>query len=797
MRLQFKILIPIISLFAFFMVLSGFLAYRETAESLQKAAINNFGGEAAALVRAIRGLANTSMENISRTAEDNNILAFYLGDTASRDRVDSITAVLKKLEASYPGFDRITLLNLEGRVLTSSRPELSKVGDSFADRNYFQEALQGNLFLAPPFFSRVVKKPVMTTSSPVRNGDKIVGVVYATMDLDPFFNAYVAPVNVAEKGFAYIVNNKGLVVMAKNADWLFKEDLPSVAQYKEWIASASDGWKEFTGNDGVAVLAYYKIEPMTGLMAVVRADVSDVYSGVLELRNTSLLIILCSILGGSLLVFMVVRPIVHALSKGVVFAGQIAAGNLNGTFEVKRNDEIGKLADALNSIPTSLKEIVHEYGYLEDVIEKGELNATGDEKKFSGDFATLVKGTNSILSRYLYVLESIPSPVVMMGADMRVTFLNSVARKLAGEHYAGSSYQQLFNLEDYFTETCAMKQAVATKAVAHSETVARPQGSVMEVSYTVIPMLDRKRELIALLLCITDLTEIKKIQRTILQVANRAMEISDRVAAAAKDLSDKVEQVTSGTSIQRDRADSTATAMEEMNSTVLEVARSAGEASAEADYTQSKAREGSTLVGQVVASIEALHKVTDDITLNINSLGAQTEAIGSVMGVISDIADQTNLLALNAAIEAARAGEAGRGFAVVADEVRKLAEKTVTATSEVGTSITGIQAATAQNIQRFTQAAELVAKATDLSVTSGEALNDILRFSERSAAVIAGIATAAEQQSATSEEINHSIVEINRIAGDTANGMEEASAAVHDLANIAMELKVLLDNLKA
>ena len=797
MKLQLKILLPIIGLFMLFMGLSGYLAYTQTADSLRASLIDNMDGEASALVRAIDNLSRTSVENIVRTADNEAVLRFFEGDIHAPESVATLTPVLKRLEASYPGFDRITVLSTEGKVLATSRPELSKIGDGFADRNYFKGAIQGKPFLSPPFFSRVVNKPIMAASSPIMNGGKLVGVVYATMDLDPFFNSFIAPVKVSEKGFAYIVNSEGMVVMAKNADWLFKPDLPSVATYKEWIAKKQDGPAEYVGNDGRDVVAYHKTEPISGLMAIVRAEADDAYAGLYTLRNTSAIIILCSILLGSLLVFLVVRPVVRSLHKGVVFAGEVAAGHLDGTLDVHRNDEIGKLADALRAIPASLKEIIVEYKTLETNIEAGEMNTTGNEGKFSGDFAMLIRGTNAILGRFRTVLENIPSPVVILNKDLKATYLNRVARDLAGEDFQGKTCLQLFAREDFGSNTDALKIAVETKKAARAETIAHPQGRAMDVAYNAIPMLDAKGNLLSVMQLITDLTDIKNTQRTILEVANQALDISNRVAAASEQLSAQVEQVNSGTAVQRDRVNSTATAMEEMNSTVLEVARNAGDAREEAENTQGKAREGSSLVGQVITSIKQVSEVSQELSDNIQSLGKQTEAIGSVMGVISDIADQTNLLALNAAIEAARAGEAGRGFAVVADEVRKLAEKTMSATSEVGSSITGIQTATVQNIQRFSHAAELVAKASDLAQTSGQALDEILVFAERNAAVISGIATAAEEQSATSEEINHSVEEIHRIAGETASGMQEASAAVRSLAELAIELKVLLDKLQA
>ncbi|MCC8195016.1 MAG: hypothetical protein LIP28_10260, partial [Deltaproteobacteria bacterium] len=192
MKLQLKILLPIIGLLVLFMGLSGTLAYRQTAESLRASLIDNMEGEASALVRALHDFSQTSVENIERTAANESVMRFFSDGVHAAENVAAITPALQRLEASYPSFDRITILDPEGRVLATSRPELSKIGDNFADRNYFKEAIQGKPFLAPPFFSRVVNKPIMAASAPIMADGKIAGVVYATMDLDPFYNAFVA-----------------------------------------------------------------------------------------------------------------------------------------------------------------------------------------------------------------------------------------------------------------------------------------------------------------------------------------------------------------------------------------------------------------------------------------------------------------------------------------------------------------------------------------------------------------------------------------------------------------------------
>ena len=172
-----------------------------------------------------------------------------------------------------------------------------------------------------------------------------------------------------------------------------------------------------------------------------------------------------------------------------------------------------------------------------------------------------------------------------------------------------------------------------------------------------------------------------------LQAAHELEGVVEVITSASEELSAQIEESSRGSEEQSHRVSETATAMEEMNATVLEVAKNAFQAAETADKAKHKAEEGSSIVKQAISGIAGVQRQALDMKTDMTTLGQQAQGIGQIMSVISDIADQTNLLALNAAIEAARAGEAGRGFAVVADEVRKLAEKTMTATKEVGDAI--------------------------------------------------------------------------------------------------------------
>jgi len=205
-----------------------------------------------------------------------------------------------------------------------------------------------------------------------------------------------------------------------------------------------------------------------------------------------------------------------------------------------------------------------------------------------------------------------------------------------------------------------------------------------------------------------------------------------------------------------------ATAMEEMSMTVNEVAGNTNNASDSASQVSDNALEGQKVVNQAVREMQKVAEVVRSSAVIVGNLGATSEKIGEFVNVINEIADQTNLLALNAAIEAARAGEQGRGFAVVADEVRRLAERTMTSTKQISTMVAEIQNGTRLAVESIERGKDEAEKGEELSHKAEESLNSIVQSVEEIKNMIAQIATASEEQAATATVIASNLEEISR-----------------------------------
>ncbi|KAA0983444.1 methyl-accepting chemotaxis protein [Pseudomonas sp. ANT_J12] len=278
------------------------------------------------------------------------------------------------------------------------------------------------------------------------------------------------------------------------------------------------------------------------------------------------------------------------------------------------------------------------------------------------------------------------------------------------------------------------------------------------------------------------------LRQTIEQIAGSATQLG----AAAEELSTVTEEASRGLQQQNNEIEQAATAVNEMTAAVEEVARNAVSTSEASNQSTQAAREGRNRVVETVDAIQTMtHDVQNTATM-IEGLAAQGRDIGKVLDVIRAIAEQTNLLALNAAIEAARAGEAGRGFAVVADEVRALAHRTAQSTQEIEKMVAGIQNGTGEAVSSMQQSNQRTQSTLEMARSAGVALEQITQsihlINERNLV----IASASEEQAQVSREVDRNLVNIRDLATQSAAGANQTSAATHELSRLAVDLNAMV-----
>ncbi len=269
-----------------------------------------------------------------------------------------------------------------------------------------------------------------------------------------------------------------------------------------------------------------------------------------------------------------------------------------------------------------------------------------------------------------------------------------------------------------------------------------------------------------------------------------------KLVSAAGQIASSAEQTRRGASDQTDQMTQVATAVEEMTATIVESSRNASEANDGSRNAAETAGTGGQIVNETIQGMQQIASVVRESAESIGKLAKSADQIGEIISVIDDIADQTNLLALNAAIEAARAGEQGRGFAVVADEVRKLAERTGKATGEITGMIKGIQTDTEVAVGSMETGIQNVDKGRELADKAGTSLTEIVNMSQAVQDMIAQIATAAEEQSSAAEQISRTIENVSSIARESASGAEQSATAAGELNNQAEDMQKMVGKFK-
>ncbi len=473
------------------------------------------------------------------------------------------------------------------------------------------------------------------------------------------------------------------------------------------------------------------------------------------------------ITGGVLLLILagvwavVACSVCRPLRSGLAFADGLSSGNLDVRWEHDVHDEFGHLASVLNRV-------------CEEIV---------DERRMYKD-----------------ILNSLPYPLATMDMERRFTFINE-----AGEKMFNMSFESLrgkpchnWNASVCNTEYCALECYLRG-----IKDVVFEQGELGILRARVVPLHDRQGKHIGFIDMVFDITEehrnrerISSLHDAITDSAREARQIAEQQDAMFRDVRTQQENTTELAGEQDSASARTVEDMRGMHESMMRMAVRVQEATRNAQSTQEEAGRGASMVSQAVAEMGKLTERTAALADDMRHLGGVAAEITHVITLIEDIADQTNLLALNAAIEAARAGEAGRGFAVVADEVRKLAEKTMNATREVAQSVTAIQTGVEKSADMTSQVVSLSDKSSELAAQAGEMLDNIVGLSRHTAGEIAEVVDEVERQSEVSQAIGDRMTALSGQAQRTVGNMEQSLRQVSELAQLSQNLRQIIEAMR-
>ncbi|QQS37617.1 MAG: HAMP domain-containing protein [Ignavibacteriales bacterium] len=465
------------------------------------------------------------------------------------------------------------------------------------------------------------------------------------------------------------------------------------------------------------------------------------------------------------IVFLVKKNILNDLFKFIKATKEFSKGNLNVEIDCVRKDEFGEMADSLKHLQqnlTSQADTLQEFA-------KGNFDADvtvlSSEDKL-GHSVEQIKHSLNNLSKDAKSL-SVAAEEGNLSERANESVHAGIFRKII------HGFNKTF---DYLTEPIKEGSAV----LAHYS-----QG---DLSLRMNGEYKGEHQHLK--------NDINRLGESLSELINQVAQAVQATASAANQISSSSEEMAAGAQQQSSQAAEVASAIEEMTKTIYETTKNTVSASDASKHAGQVADEGGEIVKLTIDGMNKIADVVRKSAVTVQALGKNSDQIGEIIQVIDDIADQTNLLALNAAIEAARAGEQGRGFAVVADEVRKLAERTTKATKEIASMIKNIQQDTFDAVDSMQKGTDEVESGKALAEKAGSSLEQIINGAGKVVDIVTQVAAASEEQSSAAEQISKNIESINHVTQESAQGIQQIASAEEDLNRLTNTLEDLISRFK-
>ncbi|HPP39987.1 MAG TPA: methyl-accepting chemotaxis protein [Candidatus Kapabacteria bacterium] len=548
--------------------------------------------------------------------------------------------------------------------------------------------------------------------------------------------------------------------------------------------------------------------------------------------------------------------IIGPLNVAAEYVDRISKGDIPPKITDEYKGDFNEIKNNLNTCIDAINALVADANMLSKAAVEGRLDTRADASKHQGDFRKIVQGVNDTLNAVIGPLNvaaeyidriskgDIPPKItdeykgdfneiknnlnLLIDADQRISNillevskgnLNVTINERSSQDILIKSLKTTIkSIQELIDDTEIIANAAEEGKLEVRADIDKHEGAYKELIKSfnntlnsVITPIKEAGQVLGIM-AMGDLTvrmlgdykgDLSKLKDDINSLADslngliqQVNELVNNTASSAAEISATAESIATASQEQSSQADEVASAVEEMTRTITENALAANKTAEVAKVSGKIATEGGSVVSQTVNKMRDIANVVKNSADNIQKLGESSKQIGEIISVIDDIADQTNLLALNAAIEAARAGEQGRGFAVVADEVRKLAERTTEATKQIAIMIKGIQSETEAAVLAMNKGTAEVTNGIELADKAGQSLQQILNSTQEVIDMINQIAAASEEQSATSEQISKNVTSISQVTSESAKRVEDVAHTAEELAKMTNQLADLMRQFK-
>ena len=505
--------------------------------------------------------------------------------------------------------------------------------------------------------------------------------------------------------------------------------------------------------------------------------------------------------------------VIGPLNVAAEYVDRISKGDIPAKISDSYNGDFNEIKNNLNQAIDAVTTLVTDAKMLSQAAVEGKLATRAEASKHQGDFRKIVEGVNS-------TLDAVIGPLNVAAEYVDRISKGDIPAKIS-DSYNGDFNEIKNNLNRAIDAVNALVADARMLAEAAMEgrlktraDAAKHEGDFRKIVQGVNDTLDavikpvQEGSSTLAVMATGDLTvrmagdyrgdlqlikeSINKVGSSLADALRKVSEAVSATATASTQISSSTEEMAAGAHEQTSQAGEVASAVEEMTKTIMENSKNASVAADTAKQARVSAEQGGQVVGETVDGMRRIAQVVNKSAQTVKELGRSSDQIGEIIGVIDDIADQTNLLALNAAIEAARAGEQGRGFAVVADEVRKLAERTTKATKEIAGMIKKIQSDTTGAVTSMEEGTNEVERGIELADKAGASLKEIVGVSQKVTDMVTQIAAASEEQSSASEEISKNVESISKVTGETAQGTQQIARAAEGLNQLTNTLQELI-----